>query len=1543
MKSPGLPTRRFIELCAATPLLFFFFLLVLVLPARLGAFSELFWEGPEVFAPGSGAFPVSAYNGRLAVAAWQTALPAPGASGGGLIRIGLAVKEADGPWQINPSIGPEYAYGGEEPAILSLAVDDRDRILLAAAVSSSQVEILISDDKGAHFRSVRLDAGPEIRGAPRIFCRAGGGYLLFVSRGQERSLTERSLTLDYAVSGDGDVWSPFAPFVTEPGLSSPSLPTHAALDLRDYVVFQCLTEGAAAAQLFLKTSPDGGLTWSPARRITDFRDPVMNTRAAPDRFDNRQPYLARLGNGFFLAWERRYANGSPWIYGASLDADGVIQGQAERINAHSALCGNPVAFGYEGEPAVIWHDNRWGDNRVFLARWEGRSWRNQELSGPEGRFGRPVMSGSSLFVLFQGIQSQANRIYVLNPDTYAPPPRLSAGNFSPGKRERGDRVRISWDTPEDASGILGFSYLWGREKDAEPERRLLVTAKNLMTEQIADEDGPWFFSIIAQDLAGNWSVPAQIEYIRDTTAPDAADIILPNWDERGYLPANTFTLRWNAPPASDIAGYTWNMDYLGPLELFDSMNYADFARTAAARFPSASLPPGRIMGTAAAASFNNRDNGVWRFSVFAIDEAGNIGPPSSLYFRLDKYVPYTYVTFVDASGDEQGRLSVRIIGRGFTDDGSIGRVFLDRDGEPPYDRECFLSQGDYRVLSDREIVLLKIDGMAAGRYRIGLEHPRRGLYLTAPLLTVDEIGTVKFGDYLHTWEPSWKVRDSRLFVFDIVMLVIAGILVFSAAGIILSVRGLSSAAADGVVLRIEAAALISGDLMPEEKKKRVAALKRRGAGLRIKLTAFSMCLVLVVVAMVSAPLYLRMSRSREETLLRGLRDRSSALLEGLASGVRVYLPPGNAPELGLLPARISAISEAHYVTITGGNSEAAVFDDLVWATNDPDILNKIDTAELRNGVSRLTDELSPRLEGIVRELDERARAQVGSLSAGIAALTGEALALAAKNDEAGVQRRADIQASLLSLEKRLDEELAQIGRETGSEPDFPDKFAGNSTALDRRYIFFKPILYRQGTEDSYFRGLIRLEVSVDPLLDELARERRLLLEVILFITLSALTIGALGSLIFSGCIIRPIHRLVSHVELIRDTEDKSRLEGVALHIGAHDELAVLGSALNDMTRSLVKAAQSSQDLVIGKEVQKKFIPLETDKDGNKMTTGYTHTEYAEFFGYYEGAKGVSGDYFDYLDLDGRYFAVIKCDVAGKGIPAALIMIQVATMFLNYFKAWKPGDEGMHIEKVVYQINDFIEDLGFAGRFAAFTLALYDSFTGLIRFCNAGDNIIHWFDASERRMKTMTLRETPAAGALHNSLIEMKGGYTVETFTLDSGDILFLYTDGIEEAKRKFRDSSFKEIVCTEGTIDTPHENHIVGQGDEELGDDRVEAVINAVMNRQIYTLKKYHNGEGDRELQFDFTHCKGTVEEAIMALVSVEKIFRIYKSPSAGEETRVLADKKVDEFLKERFLQYRNYCHDTREYPENKMYMYYTYVNEDAQSDDLTIMGIKRL
>jgi serine phosphatase RsbU (regulator of sigma subunit) len=587
----------------------------------------------------------------------------------------------------------------------------------------------------------------------------------------------------------------------------------------------------------------------------------------------------------------------------------------------------------------------------------------------------------------------------------------------------------------------------------------------------------------------------------------------------------------------------------------------------------------------------------------------------------------------------------------------------------------------------------------------------------------------------------------------------------------------------------------------------------------------------------------------------------------------------------------------------------------------------------------------------------------------IAELNRQASDLAPYNDELSRYRLRDIHLTIQALEVRLNNWLNEISREIGSEPAYfsegmtgmdsgrlvrAGRDQGRTGTFNGAFIFYRPIMYRQGDEDYYFRCLIRLEMTIEPILAQIAEGQRGLLTMILLVAGFAQIIGVIGALILSTWIVRPVRKLVAFVELIRDTEDKSKLKGMGIRLNSRDELAVLGNTINDMTAGLVKAAEASGDLTIGKEVQKKFIPLETDRDGNKLSSGFKDIPTAQFYGYYEGAKGISGDYFDYIDLDDRYYAIIKCDVAGKGVPAALIMIQVATMFLNHFKNWTSIEEGQHIEKLVYRINDFIEALGFEGRFAAFTLCLFDSKTGLLRFCNAGDNIIHYYDKSDRRMKSVKFRETPAVGVLPNFLVESKGGYTVKTMTLDHGDALFLYTDGIEEAKRKFRDSSFNEIVCNEivcngivrgggnAPANTPHGNHLVGQGNEELGKDRVEAIINAVMNQRTYSLYKYHNAEGEQTLHFDFTGCKGTVEEAVTALVSVEKIFRIYKNPSAGEDDRVLVDRKVDEFLKAHFLQYRAYCTKSIRSGENNAYLYYTHVMEDPQYDDLTIVGIMR-
>ena len=1498
---------------------------------KVSGLSDFYWEAPAPFSEGTGRFPIAASGDGISALVWQES--SPFSNGGVSVRLSLAIKRPGEAWQVRRNVAGPYSYSREEPAVASVAVDGRGRILIATAATETTTEVLVSEDEGRTFASSVVEGGSESAVAPRVFVRADGGYLLFVTRG-----AEQSLSIHVSRSQDGRSWSPFVPFVDDGGLRLNFLPTHVAENGRDFVVFQSLSTAVRPTfQLYLKSSTDGGRTWTPARLVTSFRDPIAQARPEAEFFDNQRPHLSLAAGSLFLVWERRPGVSSPQIYAATLAPDGTVIGEVDRVSSSGAYCNNPIGFERDGRPTIVWFDNRRGRDRIYLAQKEGIEWQDVELSGAgtEATFARPAQDQDGLFVFWQA----SSRIILLEPDRSVPTPRLAADNFTPGVRVRRDTARFSWRPVDDPSGIAGYAYSWSMDADAKPPRRVMAYTINTSVERLATEDGPWYFSLIAQDYAGNWSEPARLEFLRDTTPPPTANILPPPMDEDGFLTSNSFSIEWNPPPASDVAGYAWDLEYLAPLDRYAALDEAAF-KAATAVFPAKRVTP-RTLGPATSASFVNRDDGVWRFTVSAVDEVGNVGESTSYVFRANKYIPYTYVTFADATRDEQGLLSLRILGRGFADGGRITRVFLDRDGLEPYDREFRLDNGEYRVLSDREIAGLRVEDLEEGTYRIGVVHPIRGLHMTAPLVAVDESGTIKFGDYERVWEPSWRRAEKRRFVLDTALLLLAAVVVLGGLGLAVSVRGIGEVISESAAIRMEVAALITGDLMPSEKKTREVAVKKRGGGLRLKLASFTSVLVVVVVVIVSVPLSVLMTRTQEQTLLRGLKDRSRVLMESLASGARAYLPSRNVLELGFLPAQAAAVPEARYATITGFGSDATVFSDHVWATNDPDIESKIDTVDFQAGVSRLEDLLSPRLSAIAKELDERARAEVGDISVSIADLTQEGLKLALRTDAESVRRRDDIQATTRSLEARLNERLTSLAAEIGSEPSFPtERLVGD----EHTFVFFKPVMYRQGSEDLYFRGLVRLEVSVDSIIAEIAAGRIELIRTTLLVALAALAMGVVGALILSSVIIGPIKRLVAHVETIRDTENKAELAGKDIYVKSKDEIAVLGDTINDMTHGLVKAALASQDLTIGKEVQKMFIPLETDRQGNKLTTGRTDTDKAEFFGYYEGAKGVSGDYFDYLKLDDRYYAVIKCDVAGKGVPAALIMIEVATLFLNFFKNWKPTKEGMQLDRVVYQINDFIETRGFKGRFAAFTLCLFDSVSGEVHFCNAGDNIVHWYDASEGRMKITKLAETPTAGVFANFMVEMKSGYPVQKLKLDVGDTLLLYTDGIEEAKRRFRDSTYKEIECTEGGAakDTPHGNHSVGQADEELGYDRVEAIIESVMKMGRSSLSKYHDPNPGEKLDFDFSGCTGSVEDMIMALVAVEKVFRLYRHPSAGEDSRVLVDRKVDAFLKDRFDQYRVYCSRTKEDPQHPEYMYYTHINEDDQYDDLTILGIRK-
>jgi len=667
---------------------------------------------------------------------------------------------------------------------------------------------------------------------------------------------------------------------------------------------------------------------------------------------------------------------------------------------------------------------------------------------------------------------------------------------------------------------------------------------------------------------------------------------------------------------------------------------------------------------------------------------------------------------------------------------------------------------------------------------------------------------------------------------------------------------------------------------PFGRRNRTYGMEIKGPSLRSRLALFPLVLILVLICAVSIPIYFIMSGTRQEALLSNLWDRSAVFMEMLSHDAGIHLSVGNTEGLGMLPERMSVVSEARYVTITGNTPGSHAWEDIVWATNDPDILSKIDTHELRLGVSRIRDAVGPGLEN------------------------------------AGLEPGA--RAWWLCCGPRY-------------------VFCHYLPNGHRRFVFFWPVVH-----DGYLMGLVRMGGCTGTVVEQIGLYNDTLRRRVLIAAFSAFAISVAGVFAHSTMAVTRVQRLLNRARLVLDTRDDKNLSHMEIRIRGQDEIAVLGNIFNDITQKLAKTATTMAGLSAGKRLQRKLLPLDTDENGNTFDFSYREVDDTIFFAYYEGVEEISGDYFDYRNLDGRYYAIIKCDVAGSGAPAALITMQIATMFRSYFWSWDSSRVG-HMEELVYMINEFIEKVGASRRFAAFTLCLFDSKTGDMHFCNAGDNMIHIFDSVDKRVKSVALPETPAAGILPYNMVVSKGGYSIQTATLGRGDILFLYTDGLEESRRRFRGPVFDGNTCAVGSNRVHHGNYVAGQWGEELGRKRIYDIINAVTNLGAYKLHKWHTPDGrDEYLHFDFSGCRGRVDEVILALAAVEKMFRCYRAPDMTEDDRVLVDTEIDTFLRSHFLQYHSYCARRCKCPGDKLHIYYTHLREDYRVDDLAILGVER-
>src|SRR6202051_1854672 len=139
--------------------------------------------------------------------------------------------------------------------------------------------------------------------------------------------------------------------------------------------------------------------------------------------------------------------------------------------------------------------------------------------------------------------------------------------------------------------------------------------------------------------------------------------------------------------------------------------------------------------------------------------------------------------------------------------------------------------------------------------------------------------------------------------------------------------------------------------------------------------------------------------------------------------------------------------------------------------------------------------------------------------------------------------------------------------------------------------------------------------------------------------------------------------------------------------------------------------QLLQDVELAAQVQRMFLPIHRPSIPG-----------LEIAGMMQPARGVSGDYYDYIPIDDHTIQIVIADVAGKGVPAALLMS--ATAAAVQLEARETRD----MLEVVDRLNNAIHSVSDGDRYVTLLLADIDARTPSLRYINCGHNPALLFQA-----------------------------------------------------------------------------------------------------------------------------------------------------------------------------------------------------------------------
>jgi serine phosphatase RsbU (regulator of sigma subunit) len=221
------------------------------------------------------------------------------------------------------------------------------------------------------------------------------------------------------------------------------------------------------------------------------------------------------------------------------------------------------------------------------------------------------------------------------------------------------------------------------------------------------------------------------------------------------------------------------------------------------------------------------------------------------------------------------------------------------------------------------------------------------------------------------------------------------------------------------------------------------------------------------------------------------------------------------------------------------------------------------------------------------------------------------------------------------------------------------------------------------------------------------------------------------------------------------SEDLQLLTTVALQVAVVLDNAALHA-------EVLREERFKQELALAREIQQGFMPCEFDdfsKDG------------FELFACVHPARTVSGDLYDFLRLPDGRLSFIVGDVAGKGMPAALFMVAVRTLSKHLAAA------GGSPAAMLAKLNDALAADNPSMMFVTLAHGIFNPKNGELVTASGG----HHLPLIRRRDGLVEELEHKTGRLLGYEGMDLH--LADATFTLQPGETLAFYTDGVTEARR----------------------------------------------------------------------------------------------------------------------------------------------------------------